>query len=443
MRIDVRQLFSAGHAKRLPGQVGRWSLKAAWGGLALIGFLHLTRGTAIRHVSGIGDDEGPIAVNEPQFPLKATMLTGASLAPGNRVDIALNGDGTYPRLWNDLRSAARSITLQVYYGGLGRMAREVDGILRDRAAAGVRVRVLYDAFGASGIPSGELDALRSAGVLVAPFRPIRLATLHLAQHRSHIRGIVIDDRIAWTGGFGIDDKWFGDGRTNGSWRETNVRFEGPAVQQLQAAFTAAWSEATGILVTGRPTLRPQEDGAKLAGLLYTAPTMGSTAAERFLALSIAGARQTLYITNSYFAPGRSFIDLLSGAARRGVDVRILTAGPQTDVQVVRSAGRGWYDMLLTAGVRIYEWQPTTLHSKTFVVDGAWTTIGSMNFDNRSLALNDEATLMVLDPAIGQQMNQVFLDDLRHSEEITLAAFRQRSWLERISERAANLIERLL
>jgi cardiolipin synthase len=371
------------------------------------------------------------------------MLTGAWLTSGNRVDIALNGDGTYPRLWEDLRSAERSITLQVYYGGLGRMARELGQILRDRAAAGVRVRVLYDAFGTSGIPSAQLDVLRAAGVLLEPIRPIRLSTLHLAQHRSHVRGIVIDDRIAWTGGFGIDDKWFGDGRTNGSWRETNVRFEGPAVQQQQAAFTAAWSEATGILATGRPTLGPVENGARLAGLLYTAPTMGSTAAERFLAVSIAGARKTLYITNSYFAPGRSFIDLLTAAARRGVDVRILTAGPRTDVKIVRWAGRASYDTLLTAGVRIYEWEPTTLHAKTFVVDGEWATIGSMNFDNRSLALNDEATLMVLDRTIGQQMDQVFLADLRSSEEITLAGFRQRSWLERIAERASSLIGRLL
>jgi len=371
------------------------------------------------------------------------MLTGAWLAPGNRVEIALNGDGTYPRLWDDLRSAERSISLQVYYGGLGRMARELGRILIDRAKAGVRVRVLYDAFGTGGIPSDQLDLLRAAGVLIEPFRPLRLSELHLAQHRSHVRGVVIDDRIAWTGGFGIDDKWFGDGRTNGSWRETNVRFEGPAVQQLEAAFTASWSEATGVLVTGRPTLRALEDGARLAGLLYTAPTMGSTAAERFLAMSIAGARKTLYVTNSYFAPGRSFIDMLSAAARRGVDVRILTAGPQTDVKVVRWAGRAWYDPLLTAGVRIYEWQPTALHAKTFVVDGEWATIGSMNFDNRSLALNDEATLMVLDPKIGRQMDQIFLDDLRDSEEITLTRFRQRSWFEHIAERAANLIERLL
>jgi cardiolipin synthase len=171
--------------------------------------------------------------------------------------------------------------------------------------------------------------------------------------------------------------------------------------------------------------------------------MGSTAAERFFVLTIACARKTLYVTNSYFAPGRSFIDMLGAAARRGVDVRILTAGPLTDVKVVRWAGRCWYDTLLTAGVRIYEWQPTVLHSKTFVVDGEWATIGSMNFDNRSLALNDEATLMVLDPAIGQQMDQIFLDDRRYSKEIALADFRQRSHLERIAEHASSLIGRLL
>jgi len=196
-------------------------------------------------------------------------------------------------------------------------------------------------------------------------------------------------------------------------------------------------------VTGRPTLAPLDDEAGLAGLLYTAPTMGSTAAERFFAVSIAGARKTLYITNSYFAPGRPFVELLGDAARRGVDVRILTAGPMTDVKVVRWAGRSWYDTLLTAGVRIYEWQPTVLHAKTFVVDGQWVTIGSMNFDNRSLALNDEATLMVLDPAVGQRMDQVFLDDLRYSDEITLANFRKRSPVERVAERASNLIGRLL
>jgi cardiolipin synthase len=322
------------------------------------------------------------------------------------------------------------------------MAGTLSEILRERAKAGVRVFVLYDAFGTVDIPAHHRDELRAEGIVVEPFRPIRLSTLHLAQHRSHVRGIVIDSEVGWTGGFGIDDKWLGDGHSNGSWRETNVRFEGPAVRQLQAAFAAAWVEATGVMFTGRATVAPQRNGAT-AGLLYTAPTLGSTAAERFFALSIAGARKTLYVTNSYFAPDRNFIDLLARAARRGVDVRILTAGRRTDVNVVRLAGRARYDTLLVAGVRIYEWQPTTLHAKTFVVDGEWFTVGSMNFDNRSMALNDEATLMVLDQTAGQSMNRIFLDDLRHAEEIALATFRRRSWLQRIAEWGANSLTRLL
>ena len=253
------------------GRVGRWTLVAIVLGLALIGFLHLTRGTAVRHVRGVSSDGTPIAVGEPEFPLMATMATGAWLAPGNRVDVLLNGDGTYPRLWEDLRSAKLSITLQLYYGAPGRMADTLGQILIERAKAGVRVLVLYDAFGTVDIPASNRDALRAAGIVVEPFRPIRLSTLHLAQNRSHVRGIVIDSRVGWTGGFGIDDKWFGDGRTNGSWRETNVRFDGPAVRQLQAAFVAAWVEATGVMLTGHATLSPQENGVTAAGLSTQLP----------------------------------------------------------------------------------------------------------------------------------------------------------------------------
>ena len=321
------------------GRLGRWALRIVVLSLALVGFLHLTRGTAVRHVRGVAADGIPISVSEPEFPLMATMATGAWLAPGNRVELMLNGNETYPRLWDDLRSAQRSITLQLYYGAPGRMADMLGHILRERAKAGVRVFVLYDAFGTVDIPRAHRDELRAAGVVVEPFRPIRPSTLHLAQNRSHVRGIVVDGRVGWTGGFGIDDKWFGDGRSDGSWRETNVRFEGPAVRQLQAAFASAWVEATGVMFTGRATLGPTQDGVTSAGLLYTSPTLGSTAAERFFALSIAGARKTVYITNSYFAPDRNFIDLLADAARRGVDVRILTSGSRTDVNIVRLAGR--------------------------------------------------------------------------------------------------------
>jgi cardiolipin synthase len=423
--------------------VGRWTLIVVVLFFSVIGFLQATRGTAVRHVRGVGADGIPVAPSESEFPLSVQLLTGAPLTTGNRVEVMLNGDGTYPRLWDDLRSAQEWITIQMYYGQNGRVADTLREILLERAAAGVRVLVLYDAFGTQDITPGDREAYRDAGILAVPFRPLRPWTLHLAQNRSHVRGIVVDGRVGWTGGFGIDDKWLGDGRTNGAWRDTNVRFEGPAVLQLQAAFAAAWVEATGDLLTGRATVVRYEDGVTLAGVLYTNPSLGSTAAERFLALSIAGAQDTLYFTNAYFAPDQNFVELFAAAAERGVDVRILSGGPTTDVHTLRFAGRASYEALLSAGVRLYEWKPTTLHAKTFVADGLWATIGSMNLDNRSLALNDESTLMILDAGIGEQMNAIFLDDLKHAEEIQAADFLRRPWWERILERAARLVTRLL
>jgi cardiolipin synthase len=424
--------------------IGQWALIVLIGFFTLTGLLYLLRGTVVRHVHGVGADGSPVAPSEPQFPLSVAMLTGATLLPRNRVDVALDGDGTFERLWDDLRSATQSITLQLYYKNRGRLADILLRILADRAAAGVRVYVLYDAFGTQSFNRTTRTALERVGVRAVPFRPMSLRTLHLLQNRSHVRGVVVDGRIGWTGGFGIDDKWAGDGRTNGSWRETNVRFEGPAVRQLQAAFATAWAEATGVLLTGRMTLNDGPcDGHAAAGLLHAVPTMGSTTAERFLALSIAGATKSLYFTNPYFVPDRNFAALLVDSARRGVDVRILTAGAKTDVPVVRLAGRTAYTRLLSAGVRIYEWLPSTLHSKTFVADGLWSTIGSINFDNRSLVLNDEATLMVLDEGIGQQMNDIFFADLKDAEEISLESFRRRPWFDRVDEAGAALLARVL
>jgi cardiolipin synthase len=217
--------------------------------------------------------------------------------------------------------------------------------------------------------------------------------------------------------------------------------------QLQAAFASAWAEATGELLTGDmffPShgFEPLPNGAD-AGLLFTAPTTGSTPAERFLALSIASAHKSLFITNSYFVPDDDFRRALRRAVRRGVDVRVLTVSSKTDVKTTWYAGRYWYEDLLAAGVRIYEYQPTMIHSKTIAVDGVWSSVGSMNFDNRSLSFNNESNLVILDPQFGAAMDSTFLEDLRHSKEITLAEFRKRSPWERLLELAAVALSRVL
>jgi cardiolipin synthase A/B len=415
--------------------------------LALVGVLTMTRGTPVRMVLALGDRNGPPAATDSLFTRTMELYTGLHIEPGNRVEELLNGNGTYPRLWRDLADAKQTITVQMYYALPSSVADTLQKYLMERSRAKVRVLLLLDAFGSQHLSKAWRDSLRAAGVELATLRKLRWYSLHNATDRSHVRAVVVDGRIGYTGGFGLADYWLGDGRHEGQWRESNVRFEGPAVAQLQAAFAAAWAEGTGELLTGdlffpRQTFTARA-GTTPAGLLFTAPTSGSTPAERFLALSIAAARKSLYISNSYFVPDDDFRQLLIRAAKRGVDVRILTAGPKTDVKTTWYAGRARYEQLLRGGVRIYEYIPTMMHSKTMVVDSLWATIGSMNFDNRSLAFNNESNLVTLDTAVAVQMHRNFADDLRYAKEIRLEEFRRRPWTAKVMERGASLLSRLL
>jgi cardiolipin synthase len=413
--------------------------------LALIGALTVTRGTPVGAVVTLSDS-GPPAVNDSLFERTFELFTGTHVFAGNIVEQALDGNGTYPRLWADLRSAKHTITVQMYYSLPGAVADTMAAILKERAQAKVRVLFLIDAFGSQHLSRDWLESLRKAGVEVQKFRKLRWFTIHNATDRSHVRVVVVDGRVAYTGGFGLADYWLGDGRHENQWRESNVRFEGPAAMQLQAAFAAAWAEASGELITGPlffPTAGFHAVGGIHAGLLYTAPTTGSTPAERFLALTISGARRTLYIANSYFVPDDDFRRLLKRAVSRGVDVRILTVNEKSDVKTTWYAGRYRYEELLRAGVKVYEYQPTMLHSKTIVADGLWSTIGSMNFDNRSMAFNNESSLVVLDRAFGAQMDSVFLNDLHYSQEIKLETFQHRSRWSKLLEAGATLLSRLL
>ena len=414
-------------------------------GLALIGGLTVTRGTPVGAVVTLSDS-GPPAITDSLFERSFELFTGTHIFAGNIVEPAFNGDGIYPRLWADLRSAQHTITVQMYYSLPGKVADTMAVVLKERARAHVRVLFLIDAFGSQHLSKEWLDSLRQAGVEVARLRKLRWFTIHDAGDRSHVRVVVVDGKIGYTGGFGIADYWLGDGHHEEQWRESNVRFVGPAVMQLQAAFSGAWAEATGELVTGAlffPTTGFQPVGPVHAGLLYTAPTTGSTPAERFLALTISGARKTLYIANSYFVPDDDFRRMLERAAKRGVDVRILTVSKKTDVKTTWYAGRYRYEELLRNGIKVYEYQPTMLHSKTIVADGVWSSVGSMNFDNRSMAFNNESNLVVLDAAFGAMMDSTFLDDLRYSKQITLEEFQRRSAWQKMIEAGATLLSRLL
>jgi cardiolipin synthase len=416
--------------------------------LALIGLFSITRDSPVKHVVPPGASNAMVlpAVSDSFFTRSIELYTGTHIEGGNTVEILLNGDETYPRLWRDIASAKETITVQMYFAQPGVVADTMAKYLSERARAGVRVLLLLDAFGAQPLKKEWIDGLRKSGVEVVWLRPLKWYSLHKAAHRSHARVIVVDGQVGYTGGFGLADYWLGDGRHDWQWRETNVRFEGPAVDALQAAFAAVWVEATGELVSGLKFFPPhaidEANGVK-AGLMHTIPTTGSTPAERFLALTIASARKSLYIANSYFVPDKDMREMLKAAVRRGVDVRVVTPNEKSDVKTTWYAGRSYHEDLLAAGVRIYEYHPSMMHAKTLVVDGIWSSIGSMNFDNRSISFNNESNLVVLDTAVGARMNQIFMDDLRYSHEIKLDEFRKRPWKSRVLEWAAEHLWRIL
>ncbi len=410
----------------------------------VIGMEFTLHGSHISHLQGVGSAAPP--VGDPLFLRTMEMFTGTHLTDGNHVTVLLNGEQTYPAIWKELRGAKETITIQMYYFEPGKIADTLSTILQERARSGVAVHLLTDAFGAQHITSGYLDTLRAAGVHTAVFRPVHWYEMQKLQNRSHNRVVVVDGRVGFTGGFGIADKWLGNGHTKDQWRDTDVRFTGPAVSALQATFADGWVEATGNLLTGEkyfPKEPVKEEPAEMAGLLDAQPTIGSTPAERFLALSIAGARHRLFITNSYFVPNHDFKQLLIEASKRGVDVRILTVGAETDVKITRYAGRKQYDDLLKGGVRIFEFAPTMMHAKTLVADGMWASVGTMNFDNRSMVFNNECNLNVLDATTGAMLDSVFLNDLAYSKEITRAEFEKRGIIQRIFELGSSAMARLL
>lgn len=415
-----------------------------FGFLSLIGFLNAVRGTPVKWVKPLLSDLPD--VDDPAFRATMELVSHTTMLPGNAVDVFWNGDQTYPALWADLRGATTSIALQLYYNKPGRMADELSEILIERARAGVKVLFLYDAFGTS-FKKQYLERLRAGGVKACPFRPVAISALNKVQHRAHIRVVCVDGKIGWTGGFGIDDKWFGDGRSKDQWRDSNVRFTGPAVQQLWAAFAACWAESTGELLVAaehaRDALSETNGKGAVAGVLHGSPSVGSTEAERFFVYAIASAREKLYITNSYFVPDRDIRALLVDAARRGVDTRILTVSDVTDIKSTWYAGRARYEQLLRGGVRIFEYSPVMMHAKTLTVDGKYAAVGSMNADNRSLSLNEETVLMALDEGVAGTVERHFIDDLGYAKEIDLEEFQRRSLIDKVKERVCYAFWRIL
>lgn len=377
---------------------------------------------------------------EPDFVRTMGVLLGPPLVDGNRVVALQNGNRIFPAMLEAIRGAERSIDFETYIYWSGRIGEEFAEALAERARAGVAVRVLLDWLGTGKMDDRLIDLMRSAGVEVVKYHPIRWYNLDRVNNRTHRKLLIVDGRIGFTGGVGIADEWLGDAEDPEHWRDSHYQVEGPAVAQLQAAFLDNWIETEGRVVHGPDVFPPLEPaGPHRAQVFRSSAEDGSESVRLMYLLSLSAAKRSIRLASAYFVPDELAVEALVRARQRGVTVQIIVPGRHIDFAVVRRASRALWGPLLEAGVEIHEYQPTMYHCKVLIVDDVWVSVGSTNFDNRSFRLNDEANLNVLDPEFAAEQVRVFEGDLRRSRRITLEAWRRRPWQEKLKERAAALL----
>lgn len=376
-----------------------------------------------------------------EFRVTMAGATGMPLVPGNSVRIYNNGDEFYPAMLDAIESARLSITMEQYIFWDGEVGRRFAEAFAERARAGVSVKLLLDAIGSATLGRQIFDLLAAGGCEVAWFRPIHWYTLHRANRRNHRKSIIVDGRVAFTGGAGIGDHWLGSGGRPSEWRDIQISVEGPAVQAQQTGFVQNWLLATGSLLGGHEFFpEPRIAGGVPVQTILSSPSAGAGAAGTMYLIALQCARRSISIANPYFIPDSRIIALLSNACRRGVAVKLMLAGTHNDTWWARQNGIRLYGRLLEAGVRIYEYQPAMLHQKTMIVDGVWATIGTANFDNRSFALSEETNICFYDPALLAELEAIFEADLASCKELRAEDWSARGVWQKSKEVLASLAE---
>lgn len=383
-------------------------------------------------------------VTDPQFIRSMGELLGPAIRTGNRIKALHNGDEIFPAMLAAIHGAKETITFETYIYWSGEIGQEFSEALSERSRAGVSVHVMLDWVGCGKIEARYLDEMKASGVEVERYHPITWHTLARINNRTHRKLLVVDGRIGFTGGVGIADQWTGHAESKEHWRDSHYQLEGPAVAQMQAAFTDNWIKTRAKVLFGPgyfPDLQPC--GESLAQVFKSSRGEGSESVRLMYLLSIASAARTIRLQAAYFVPDELAIATLISARRRGVKIDIILPGPHTDEQIVQRASRHLWPELLDAGINIYEYQPTMYHCKVFIVDEIWVSVGSTNFDDRSFRLNDEVNLNIYDAEFAAAQVKVFEQDMRRSRRVTRGELNDRSGAGKLCDRLALTLRRQL
>ena len=397
---------------------------------------------------------GDIDILDKQIALEQAIV-GSPLTLGNRVTLLQDGAATYAAMFAAIRKARDHINLESYIIEDDATGQQFADLLLEQQGRGVQVNVIYDSVGALNTPKAFFERLTDGGIAVLeynPINPLSAKAQWLVNNRDHRKLLVVDGRTAFIGGINISSVYASGsasrprGKATGNtaaWRDTDLQVEGPVVGELQKLFIETWEKQRGKPLAEKayfPALKVQ--GKDIVRAIGSTPDAPYSLIYLTLISAIGNAEKHVHLTNAYFVPDPQLLKSLVDAARRGVDVKLILPS-HSDSEVVFHAGRSHYLALLKAGVRIYERQGALLHSKTALIDGIWSCVGSSNLDWRSFLDNDEINVVVLGREFGQQMQAMFAKDLEASVAIDLATWERRSPMLRFKEWGASLWQRLL
>ncbi|PWJ87983.1 cardiolipin synthase [Mesorhizobium loti] len=372
--------------------------------------------------------------SDPQFAKTMGSFSQGQMFGSNAVQTLVNGDEIFPSMLQAIRAAHTTIDMETYIYWSGAVGYEFATSLAAKARDGVEVRVLVDWVGSLPFDEDLIQIMTRAGVTFERYRPIHWYTLDRFNNRTHRKLLIVDGHVAFTGGVGIADNWRGNARNPDEWRDTHYRIEGTAVSAFQAAFAQNWLETTGETLQGEKFYPGPEPAGELdAQLILSSQPNGSEDMELMMLTAMAAAKKHLRIGMAYFVPDDVALQQILDSRKRGVSVDVIVPNSLTDVPLTRKSSRYFWGSLLQAGVRIFEFQPTMYHPKLLIVDDVWSSFGSANLDERSLRLNDEATLNVYGKDFAKTQIDLFNQDLQRSRQISLEEWQARPLREKVAD----------
>ena len=375
------------------------------------------------------------AINDAQYRREMSVMLGPAIVGGNQVVALQNGDEIFPAMLKAIRAAQATITFETYIYWSGDIGKELAEALAERAKAGVKVSVLLDWVGSIKMDEALIQTMKDAGAHVERYRPLHWYNLGRMNNRTHRKLLVVDGRVAFTGGVGVAEQWTGHAQDPDHWRDMHFQVEGPVVAQFQAAFNDNWIKATGEVLNGAAYFPPSRKAGDMdAHMFVSSPAGGSESMHLMYLMGIAAAERSIDLQASYFVPDELIHKALIAARQRGVKIRILVPGEHIDSDTVRLASKAEWGPLLQAGIEIHEYLPTMMHNKLLIIDQLMVSVGSTNFDVRSFRLNDEASLNVYDRDFAQRMTRVFDEDLKHTKRYTFEVWEKRPLREKLIER---------